>query len=146
MSAVLPVLLFLTSLSFGLGLVLPIMRLDRLLVFTEEPSLLQVIIGLQADGELGLAVLVAAVSVVFPAFKILTLFLAAFERAQAKKKRALGLVSLVSKWSMMDVLLVALVIFAAKTSGLATAVTQSGLWFYGFSTIGAAFCGALLRR
>ena len=30
----------------------------------------------------------------------------------------------------MDVLIVALVIVAAKTGGIATALTQPGLWFY----------------
>ena len=39
---------------------------------------------------------------------------------------------------MLDVLLVALVIFAAKTSGLAAAITQPGLWFFAASTVLAA--------
>ncbi|WP_350335127.1 paraquat-inducible protein A [Coralliovum pocilloporae] len=146
MISILPVILFAISVSFGLGLVLPIMRLDRLLVFTEEPSLVQVILGLHADGEGGLALLVFLFSVLFPGLKILALFLASFERAQARKARALRLVSLVSKWSMMDVLLVALVIFAAKTSGLAVASSQIGLWFYSGSAIGAALCSVLIRR
>ncbi len=36
---------------------------------------------------------------------------------------------------MLDVVLVALVIFAAKTSGLATAFTQPGLWFFAASAV-----------
>ena len=41
-----------------------------------------------------------------------------------------GWLRALSNWSMLDVVLVALVIFAAKTSGLATAFTQPGLWFF----------------
>jgi paraquat-inducible protein A len=55
------------------------------------------------------------------------------------------LLGAVSKWSMMDVLLVALVIFAAKTSGLADAFTQPGLWFYATSVATAAIATVLLR-
>jgi paraquat-inducible protein A len=36
---------------------------------------------------------------------------------------------------MMDVLLVAIVVAAAKTTGLADAFTQPGLWCYATSTI-----------
>jgi paraquat-inducible protein A len=39
-------------------------------------------------------------------------------------------VPLLTKWSMMDVMLVAIVIAAAKTSGLANAFTEAGLWCY----------------
>ena len=47
---------------------------------------------------------------------------------------------------MMDVLLVALVIFAAKTSGLANAFAQPGLWFYATSAIAGAIAAGLLKR
>ncbi|MGO7917473.1 paraquat-inducible protein A, partial [Rhizobium ruizarguesonis] len=40
-----------------------------------------------------------------------------------------------SKWSMMDVLLVAIVIAAAKTTGLADAFTQPVLWCYAASSM-----------
>ena len=40
---------------------------------------------------------------------------------------------MISKWSMMDVLLVALIIFGAKTSGLASAISQPGIWCYALS-------------
>ena len=51
-----------------------------------------------------------------------------------------------SNWSMLDVVLVALVIFAAKTSGLATAFTKPGLWFFAASAVLTATASALARR
>jgi paraquat-inducible protein A len=47
---------------------------------------------------------------------------------------------------MLDVVLVALVIFAAKTSGLATAFTKPGLWFFAASAVLTATASALARR
>jgi paraquat-inducible protein A len=46
----------------------------------------------------------------------------------------------------MDVLLVAIVIAAAKTSGLAEAFSQPGLWFYAGSTLAVSAAQALLAR
>ena len=46
---------------------------------------------------------------------------------------------------MLDVVLVALVIFAAKTSGLATASTQPGLWFFAASVILTAAASTLAK-
>lgn len=57
-----------------------------------------------------------------------------------------ALVPFLSKWSMMDVLLVAIVIFAAKTSGLAEAFTQPGLWFYAASSMLAGLLHRFLRQ
>ena len=47
---------------------------------------------------------------------------------------------------MMDVLLVALVVFAAKTSGFATAVAQPGVWFYAVSALAGAAAAGLIKR
>ncbi|MNL72332.1 Paraquat-inducible protein A [compost metagenome] len=51
-----------------------------------------------------------------------------------------------SRWSMMDVLLVAVVIFAAKSSGLAEAFTQPGLWFYAISALMAGALHGLAEK
>jgi paraquat-inducible protein A len=47
---------------------------------------------------------------------------------------------------MLDVVLVALVVFAAKTSGLATAFTKPGLWFFAASVVLTAMASAVLKR
>ena len=51
-----------------------------------------------------------------------------------------------AKWSMVDVLLVAILIFAAKTSGIANAFTQPGLWFLALSAVTAAAATLGLKR
>lgn len=135
-------LVLVAALLLPLGLVLPILRLDRLWFLTEEPSLLAVVAGLHADGDLLLAVVVALASIVFPAAKLVALQLAAagVSGPPVRHLHALG------RWSMMDVVVVALVVFAAKTSGLAEAVTEPGLWAYAGSTVAAAVAALLLER
>ncbi|MGV8938129.1 MAG: paraquat-inducible protein A [Allorhizobium sp.] len=140
------VLLMLAPLCLGLGLVLPLVRFEKLYFFTDSPSLIGIIVSLWRDGDGALAALVGLFSVIFPAVKLIGL-MAEWLAAGRDGSGKLGwIVPLLSKWSMMDVMLVAIVIFAAKTSGLANAFTQPGLWFYTASALLAGVLQAMLRR
>ena len=75
---IVPVLLFVATLCFALGLVLPVAVFERLFVFTERPSLLDVIAGLWDEGDMLIAFVVGLFSVAFPAAKLLVLHLAAY--------------------------------------------------------------------
>ena len=125
-----PLLLLVSAVSFGLGIVLPLVKLEKLWIFSETPSLISIITDLWLDGESLLAVIVATFSIAFPFIKMFSVYQAAFSGRIAK-----SWVSTLAKWSMMDVMLVAIAIFAAKTSGLASAVSQLGLWFFALSAI-----------
>jgi len=140
----LPLVLFLSTLSLGLGLVLPLIRIDRLLLFTDEPSLLAIVSGLWSEGEMLLSTVIALFSIVFPCLKLGLLHVAAYGERDAHSVPAW--LRALSNWSMLDVVLVALVIFAAKTSGLATALSQSGLWFFAASAVLTATASALVKR
>lgn len=123
-------LLLISSVSFGLGISLPLMRFEKLYFFSETPSLLNIIADLWNGSEVFLALIVVCFSILFPLIKLMT----GFEIILNGKSQS-GLASYLAKWSMLDVLLVAIAIFAAKTSGLASAVSQPGLWFFAISTI-----------
>ena len=134
MRLLLPILLLVSAVSFGLGISLPLMRFEKLYFFAETPSLIDVIVGLWQEGEIPLAAVVVIFSIVFPLIKLAVSFISAFSGRNPS-----GWANALAKWSMMDVLLVAIFVFAAKTSGLANAVSQPGVWFYGLS----AFCVAV---
>jgi paraquat-inducible protein A len=145
MRPILPLLLFAATLSLGLGLVLPLIRIDRLLLFTDEPSLLAIVSGLWAEGEMLLSAVIALFSIVFPCLKLGLLHVATYGGSDMHNGVPAWLRAL-SNWSMLDVVLVALVIFAAKTSDLATALSQSGLWFFAASAVLTATASALVKR
>lgn len=128
-----PFLLLISAVSFGLGISLPLMRFEKLWFFTETPSLITIVMDLWAQGEYLLTIVVAGFSILFPIIKLATSFQAVFTNRAAN-----GWAAALAKWSMMDVLLVAIVVFAAKTSGLAQAVSQPGLWFFALSAITVA--------
>jgi len=145
MRFLLPITLLAAAISFAFGLVLPLIRVERLFVFTDEPSLIAMISGLWSEGDIALAIVIALFSVIFPTIKLGVLYLAAYGDASGPVRipnwfRALA------NWSMLDVVLVALVIFAAKTSGLATAATKPGLWFFAASAVLTAMASSLAKR
>ncbi|MEM7216089.1 MAG: paraquat-inducible protein A [Pseudomonadota bacterium] len=136
-----PFLLLISSISFGLGISLPLMRFEKLWLFEETPSLLTIVSDLWKEGELLLALVVVAFSIIFPLLKLFSAHQAVFT-----KKVPGGWTAALAKWSMMDVLLVAIVVFAAKTSGLASAISQPGLWFFALSAITVAIASAGIKK
>lgn len=143
MRLVIAFLLPIATFSFALGITLPLMRLEKLYFLEERPSLIDVIHGLWIEGDAALAAVIALFSIVFPAAKIGLTHVAAVTGGRA---RSLALLSAVSKWSMLDVMLVALVLFAAKTSGLAAASLLPGLWFYAGATLVTAMAAMLCQK
>ncbi|MBX9455138.1 MAG: paraquat-inducible protein A [Rhizobium sp.] len=105
------------------------MTFEKLFFFKEDPSLLAIVASLW-ESNVALALLVALFSIVFPFAKMAAVAAEALAPAGSKSSRFAKLVPLLTKWSMMDVMLVAVVITAAKTSGLANAFTEAGLWCY----------------
>lgn len=143
MNALRPILLLAAAVAFGVGVSQPLIRLEKLYFFTETPSLIAIIAGLWSGGDTGLAAIVAVFSIVFPVVKMATVFQAVFSAAGHGAYPAWA--GWLAKWSMMDVLLVAIVVFAAKTSGFASAVSQPGIWFYAMSAVLSALASTGLE-
>lgn len=140
-----PIILFCATFSLALGVALPLISVERLFVFSDEPSLVTLIAGLWTEGDWLLAGAVALFSVVFPCIKLCLLHIAAYA-GDDKRFSVPNWVKGMANWSMLDVVLVALVIFAAKTSGLATASTMPGLWFFALSAVLTAAASQLARH
>ena len=134
---IVPLFLVASAFCLALGLVLPLVRFEKLYFFSETPSLIGIVTSLWSQGSLALAVVIALLSIVFPIAKLIGIAVeATAPSAGGRQDRAVArLLPILGKWSMMDVMLVALVIVAAKTSGMATAFTQPGLWFYAASAV-----------
>ena len=137
------ILLFVATICFALAVTQPLIHVERLWIFDEEPSLVEMIASLWQGGEWPLALLIGLFSIVTPAAKLLLLHIAV---ATDTKRVLPGWFRGLANWSMLDVVLVAIVIFAAKTSGLATAATKPGLWLFAASVVLTAVISALVRK
>lgn len=135
--------LFAGTLSFALGVSQPLLVFQKLWLLTDKPSLVDIVAGLWGEGERLLAVIVGLFSVVLPALKLALLAIAAADPDGAEPP---SWIKALAGWSMLDVLVAALVVFAAKTSALAEASTLPGLWFFVLSVFLTAAAAALLRK
>ena len=130
MRVALPVLFVLAPVLFAFGITLPLMTFEKLFFFEENPSLIGIVSSLFDNGDYALALVVALFSIAFPFVKMVAIAAEALSGAGEAPGWFARLVPFLTKWSMMDVMLVAIVIAAAKTSGLADAFTEAGLWCY----------------
>lgn len=146
MQILIALLLFVAIFCFALGITLPVLHMQKLYFFEETPSILSLVQSLWQENSTLLAVVVLLFSVIFPLLKLGIVFITAIApRAELAHSPLIRWAGVLSKWSMMDVLLVALVITAAKTSGLAEAIVQPGLWFYAISALCGAIAAGLLK-
>ena len=114
------------------GVTLPAIQLTKLYWWTDRHSILTAVAALYMDKEYFLAVLIGLFSVVIPACKLLYLLgvttLAA--RRPANRERTLDRLESLGKWSMMDVLVLALMVFYLNASSLAEATALPGVYCY----------------
>ncbi|MBO3761980.1 paraquat-inducible protein A [Ciceribacter sp. L1K22] len=131
----------------ALGFTLPLLRLETFYVVSRTPSLVEIVGSLWSGGDYVLASLVAVLSMVLPTLKLMLLAAEAIGQRASPDKSGhwQRLLPHLARWSMMDVMLVAIVIFAAKSSGLASAFTQPGLWFFAVSAMIAGVLPAVLK-
>lgn len=114
------------------GLIVPVLRVEKLLIFTDEISILSGIYELMVDGEWFLAIIIGLFSVLAPIYKLDLAFRAwrSTEIGSPRMTRSIRILDLIGKWAMLDVFVVALVIFTVKNTGLANAVVEPGLYLF----------------
>jgi len=126
--------------SLGLlfyGLQAPILTLEKFYVFSNTISLLSALQQLAKEAEWGLFVLVGTFSVVFPILKSLILLLVwNFDPSYGERhRRHLQWLSNYSKWSMLDVFVVALLVVSVKLGSLAEAHVEGGIYAFAASVV-----------
>jgi len=115
----------------------PILTLEKFYFFSNTVSLLSGLQQLAQEAEWGLFVLIAAFSVVFPILKnLLLLLIWNFDMSQGDAhRRHLQWLATYSKWSMLDVFVVALLVVSVKLGSLAEARVEIGIYAFAASII-----------
>lgn len=130
------------------GLTLPTLHLVSLGLFTQEYSLLSAILTFWDKQHYSLFALLLAFTVVFPLAKILAgiwLFYLASPNPQKLKGWA-GLLSTLSKWSMLDVFIVAVLVLALEGSLITAASLGAGIALFAGSVLLSGWAYGQLMR
>ncbi len=143
-----PVLLVAALVCLVGGLTLPIMEVRNFWVFHGSYSIIDGIVVLIEQGDAFIAAFVAAFSVLLPAAKILGL-LVLWQRVRQGRhlsSRLPALLEAIGKWSMLDVFVVALIVFAAKASMLADANVAPAVIPFVASIVLTIYCSSSIKR
>ncbi|MEO0618273.1 MAG: paraquat-inducible protein A [Pseudomonadota bacterium] len=127
--------IFSAAVLLYLGVTEPVLKLTKLYVLTDEHSLWSVIVALFAKDELFLGTIIFTFSIVFPALKLFYLLVVALAPPMSDRRYIMQWMSWLGKWSMLDVLVLALVIFYAKSNDLADAATLPGVYYFTGSVV-----------
>ena len=115
-----------------LGVTEPAIQLTKLYLWTDKHSILSAIYALYLDNEYFLAGLIFLFSIVVPILKLVYLLMVTTLSTPRPSMRARVLHRLESlgKWSMMDVLVLALMVFYINASAIAEATALPGVYLY----------------
>ena len=130
-----------------LGLFLPIITLKEMVFWKSTFSVITGIQNLFEEKYYFLALIIFLFSLIFPIFKLIVLSLIWFSSlAQKQRERYIHWLSVLGKWSMLDVFVVAITIVVTKISGLVEAEARIGIYFFGTSILLAMLVTERIER
>lgn len=141
-------MIILATACLVLGLTMPVIQLTHLYIWSDTHSFISVVRALYADNEIILATILVVFSILFPALKLVYL-LAAYTMLSAGSPHyhlMLSRLSWLGKWSMLDVLVLALVIFYIKANTFTDASTLPGVYFFAASVLLTMFAYGLVEH
>lgn len=120
-----------------LGVSIPAFNVTQFFFFTDHFSILGSISTLLYEDEWGIALLISAFSLALPGLKLIALSKLFWwdDINHESSRRTLKLVTLLGKWSMADVFVVALLILSVKTNIFADAQTLAGIYAFAASAL-----------
>ena len=136
------------SVCLALGLSLPIIKLTKFVFFTYEHSLISTVNALIRSGQVFIGFIVLLFGIFLPIMKLLYLLLLATlpQHELDRLSRQLRAMEWIGKWSMHDVLVLALSIFFMKSHGAYDARSLAGVYFFTASVLLMILAYAWLRK
>jgi paraquat-inducible protein A len=130
-------LIILATVFFALGIIMPTIRFTTVYVWTNEHSILTIIYALFENNEMFLCAVVFAVSVFFPFLKLFYLLtlITSHDMSADFRKKSIATMEWLGRYSMTDVMVLALMIFYVNSSGYTEARVLPGVYFFAASAL-----------
>ena len=137
-------LILLAYALLAVGLVAPIVTLEKFLLIENTFSVLSGIYQLLQEGRWFLFLIIAGFSVILPLLKLYVLYrlLGRHCRNTEQLQRYLHWMHLYGKWSMLDVFIVAVLVVAVKLGAIAQVEMRYGLYAFAASVLLTMFVTA----
>ena len=146
-----PLLILLSFILLLIALSLPLMKVEKMVFWKNEYSVLAGVHALWEQGQYALATILFFFSIVFPIFKLAALaFVWTVRLAEQKRQAVLHWLGILGKWSMLDVFVVAILIVLVKLGPLANVQPQRGVYWFAtailLSMITSMYVDSLAQR
>ena len=130
-------LIIVATVFFALGIIMPTIRFTTVYVWTNEHSILTIIYALFETQEYFLCAVVFAVSIFFPFMKLFYLLtlLTSHDIEPEFRRRSIATMEWLGRYSMTDVMVLALMIFYVNSSGYTEARVLPGVYFFAASAL-----------
>jgi paraquat-inducible protein A len=134
-------LVILATVFFALGVILPSIRFTTVFVWTNQHSVATIIWALYKDEEFFLCFVIFLFSIVFPFMKLFYLLTLVTSPDLPPHVRAKSVTAMewLGRYSMTDVMVLALMIFYINASGYTEASVQPGVYFFAASVLMTMF-------
>lgn len=109
----------------GLGMFLPLLHAEKWIFWNREYSLLTGAIRLVGEGYPVMALFVALFVILTPIVRVLAILILCWSSAGSEARRN---VETISRWAMLDVLAVALLVVSVKVGDMVQVEVRPGLW------------------
>ena len=129
------------------GVSLPILQVSRFVLLREPFSIIDGVLALARGGDWLLAAIIAAFSIALPLLKIgiLLVFWWRSRSGTTPSPRWLAALDAAGRWAMLDVLVVALVIFAVKARAFADAHVAAAIYPFVAAVALTAYAGRQVK-
>ena len=134
---VLSFLIILATVFFALGVMLPAIRFTTVFVWTNQHSIATIIWALYTNQEYFLCFVIFAFSILFPFMKLFYLLtlVTSPDMPSEFREKSISAMEWLGRYSMTDVMVLALMIFYVNASGYTEASVLPGIYFFAASTI-----------
>ena len=135
-----------------LSLAIPAMQVTQFFIFKDTISIWSAIEALFGDGEWAIGAVLFAFTVVFPLFKLTAIIhlFAGADLSRGNIEKQLGWLDQFGRWSMLDVLVAALLVVSLTATGLADARFLPGMYLFSVVVVATLLLshrvGVLARR
>lgn len=126
-----PLLIICAAALLWFGLNLPLLKVEKMVFWKNEYSVIAGVMSLIHQGEIFLGVVLFFFSFVFPIGKLLLLWgIWIIRLTESQRASLLHWLDLLGKWSMLDVFVVAILIVLVKLGPLANVEPRTGVYFF----------------
>jgi len=143
-----PAMVTLAVALFVAGVSAPFFRVQKFWIFGDAVSVVSGLIELAHANEWFLFVVIFVFTLIFPAIKLFALGVVWWKRGREDDSadRLLQWVSHLSKWSMLDVFVVAILVVTLKATSLAKVSVDIGIYLFTASVVLTQFIALRLER